>query len=541
MELKRTGNQTPVTRVGLNRLPSFIDRIEIQYFLKNVFPIKLYPAQMDVLRDWLTYDPETGDLWYVKMGLTIPRQNGKTLLILCFSIIMMIFFDRNILYTTYNAATYKKLLKMELIPLIDSSPKLREWFPERVGTKVIQKNADNREELICIDPVTHRKKGIMFFATRASKNARGGTLGLVIFDEAQHLTAEENAAFEPVASKVGTQAIFSGTAALLEESDVFTSPKAGSKTEFLELRKKWLKTKDEQVNWNEWGSGAFNRIDDIDIWYKMNPGLGYCLAEAAFRTSSLSEEEFNTERLGYWPSQMSDRAIDISRWKNLVIEKPVINSETKVALAVKFSAISSNQICLVAIAMKTKDMPTYVEVIEEINTEGVWINQLYEIIEEYRKSRSCVSIMVDGREHIGTLKDFLRQKGRWDSINNRREYGKILIAQADDISSSGPIFVNQINEENLSHTEQPLVDASIMDVRQREIRGQKGGYGFESMSKKTDPAYVEAMALAVLSLRKKIRMNVADIDNRAEGILGAAKGSTLASAGNRGKTLGSLR
>ena len=144
----------------------------------------LDPWQSDILDDWLGRTP-AGKWAAPTAGGSVPRQNGKSLLIQARSEAGMLLYNEQVVYTAHLQKTATETCE-EMRDFFEG-PKLRRHVAEI-------KTAIGREQIIL-------KSGARIkFLARTRNGGRGQHGDLLIFDEAQELDETQQASFLPAIS-----------------------------------------------------------------------------------------------------------------------------------------------------------------------------------------------------------------------------------------------------------------------------------------------------------------------------------------------------
>ena len=116
----------------------------------------------------------------------------------------------------------------------------------------------------------------MEFRTRTSLGGMGESFDVLIIDEAQEYTPEQETALKYVVTdSANPQTIYFGTPP--------TAISAG--TVFPKFRKNVLHGDSYSSGWAEWSIPEMvSNVDDVDLWYETNPSLGTVLKERTIRS-----------------------------------------------------------------------------------------------------------------------------------------------------------------------------------------------------------------------------------------------------------------
>lgn len=465
--------------------------------------LQLFPWQLFVLKVWLSVD--AGKFAYLACALTVARQNGKTRIIMARILLGCILFKENQLYTAQIKLTAGKVYR-EIRELIESNANLRKYFP---GAALGSDNP-NTMEIYAVDPKTGKRLGSCRFITRNSSSpARGDTISVTYFDEAQILNPKIYNSISPASlTNENGQEFFVGTASSVEEAATYGKQGsiASAGTFFMDMRNNIKSGRKSNACWLEWGVDRLTDMDDVDAILDSNPSVGFKMADGKSVTVRRiqnfqgSIEAFNTEHLGYWPSQAKDRAIDVTRWDELTVSRlPKIEGPVRTAVAIKTNSAGGLDICVAARTEET----TYLHLLPQISMADSWTDQVWLAIKDYVKSTSCKSIVIDGRDGQFEILEKLALKGHWNMAKGGKSQRKISLASPLDMSQATSTIITATIEKSISPIEQPVLRAAVEDAGKRSARGGGGAQGFNSMSGRVDVNCLEAAALALHATKKQ--------------------------------------
>lgn len=427
---------------------------------------KLYtdPWQNGVLNDWMGITEE--GVWSAPTcGLSVPRQNGKTL-DTCGRIASgMIMYSEWVIYTAHLQKTATETF-MELKGLIEST-KLKKYIKEI-------KCALGREQIIL------KNGGRVQFVARTRNGGRGLHGDCLIFDEAQELTPEQQASFLPaLAASQNPQTIYLGT----------PPDEHCAGTVFRNIRTKALSGESKGTAWTEFSVNEIGDISDRKRWAETNPALGRRIRVTTIESEfeQMDEDTFARERLGWWSPVENlniDYALDRESWKKCKSSKP--KPEGKTAYGVKFSPDGS-LVCLSGAVIDDMGIAR-ISVIEQKSTSmGVkwladWLNERY-------TQASCV--VIDGRNGVDVLIDKLRDT--WKYKNS------IIRCNTNNIIAAVSTLANEVSERTLTWYEyqEDLNDSATTSIK-RPI-GSGWGFGGENSTP------IEACSLALWGVRNSKR------------------------------------
>lgn len=447
------GSQEPSERIAPEYATS--DSMDAVKLLR-VGGTVLDPWQSDIMDDWLGRTP-SGKWAAPTAGGSVPRQNGKSLLVQGRAEVGMLMFNETVIYTAHLQKTATETFE-EMRDFFEH-PKLRRYVAEI-------KTALGREQIVL-------KSGARIkFLARTRNGGRGQHGDLLIFDEAQELDETAQGSFLPaISASLNPQTVYVGTP---------PGPDAVG-TVFRNLRQRALDGEAKRAAWFEFSVPEIGDVTDPKRWAATNPALGRRIQFSTIEgeAEQLDPDTFARERLGWWSpvaAENLDYAIDRRAWEACASneEKP----EGKTAYGVKFAADGS-AVCLCG-AVIPKEGPARVSVIE-MQPSGRGLVWLVDWLSARYDRASCV--VIDGRNGVDVLVE--RIKGVWRAKN------AVIRPGVKDVLAAVGLFTNAVNENTLAwYKPQEALNESAVTAVKRPIGG---GYGFGG----ENSLPVEACALAL--------------------------------------------
>ena len=460
---RRYGNQKPRIDIYNNGDIELADKtIE----LCEAYGIKLLSWQKAVLYRWMATD-EFGKWANPECGLSVPRQNGKTELIIVRIIGGMVFLGEALVYTAQSDNTVKEIKRRVMRFFYDAEEELRDMLTDEFNN-----------EPKSLDYVELRNRGRCVFRTRTRTNGLGSTNDTLINDEAQEETDAQQEALLPT--------LASGKSQNHQTIRAGTPPTAGSSgTVWTRTRNSVLNGKAENYCWQEWSVESITDVMDEEAWYYANPSLGYFLMITAVRNeaATMATDSFNKMRLGWYAGVESLRAISDDEWNPLAVPEVELPPNPNLVYAIKFAPDRSAVSLAVGIIMP--DARVHVEIIErrQMNAGISWLAMW--LIERWRK---CNKIIIDGAAGTQLLvEELVRSEPKISK--------KILTPNVKEAGAAYSSFHTAIQQRLLTHFNQPALNVSIKTVKRRDI-GRDGMFGYAAMNNDIQSDPTEAAAFA---------------------------------------------
>jgi len=447
------GCQEPTARIAPNYLKS--DGMKAAKLLR-VGGLTLDPWQIDILDDWLGMTA-SGRWASTTCGGSVPRQNGKTLLLQSRAAAGMLLYGEEVIYTAHLQKTATETFE-----------ELREFFEHPKIIKHVKevKTALGREQIIL-------KNGARIkFLARTRNGGRGQHGDLLIIDEAQEIDENAQASFLPaISASLNPQTIYTGTP---------PDPTAPGIV-FRGIRKKALDGETSRTSWFEFSVDDIGNVSERERWAACNPALGrrILLSTIESECEQMDPDTFARERLGWWSPVITheiEPAIDAEAW-NLcasMSQKP----EGKTAYAVKFAADGSEAVLCGAVI--PKEGPARISLIDR-KPAGYGTKWLADWLLPRYKSASCV--VIDGRNGVDVLIDRISDTWKYK--------GCIVKASANDMVAAVSVLMDGLSEKSFTWyaPQEDLRNSALSSVK-RPI-GKGWGFGGD------DSAPIEAAALAL--------------------------------------------
>lgn len=442
----RIGRQTPTTSVVLPYDTTWGDQA-----------IALYETTERTAQEWqklLIYDimaRTPDDLWtHSKFGYAVPRRNGKNEVV-AIRELWGLQNGENILHTAHRTTTSRSAWE-RLKQLLDDA-----------GIPHKDSGALGQEVIRCKET-----GGTIHFRTRTSKGGLGEGFDLMIIDEAQEYTEDQETSLKYVVSaSPDPQTIFCGTPPTTESTG----------TVFMHMRDTILMDGMEDTGWAEWSVDEIHKQTDVDAWYECNPSLGSILTERAVKAEiGPNELDFNIQRLGYWIRYNLKSAVSLAEWQELQCTTlPALRS--RIFVGIKYSKTDT---VAVSIAIRCEDGRILVEAIDcrPFRDGSDWIVVFLKRI-DYK------TVVIDGASGQQLLKEAMRDARLYNT----------LLPRVTEIIKANASFEERLAAKELCHMGQPSLVNSVTNCEKRQI-GSNGGFGYRSINEAYDIALMDSMILA---------------------------------------------
>lgn len=448
--MARLGNQVPTK----SRIIPF-ERTEsdtaIDYYRKSTRDV--YEWQEGILQPLMALNDE--GLWvHMKFGLAVPRQNGKNEIV-AIRELAGLYEGERILHTAHRTNTSKTAFE-RLMSILEASGLVN-------GEDFTSIKARGNESIELVDG------GKINFRTRTSTGGLGESYDLLVIDEAQEYTDDEESALKyTIAASMNPQTIYIGT-----------PPTAiSSGTVFTGLRKAALEDEIEDIGWAEWSVEKLSDVRDVDLWYLTNPSLGIRLTERTIRSEvGTDEEDFNIQRLGLWLQYNQKSEISLQEWEDLAVKR-MPQLKGKLFAGIKYGHDGTN--VALSIAVKTQTDKIFVESIDcrSVRDGNAWILA-------FLKHADIQEVVIDGASGQNILAEEMKD------INLK----KPILPTVKEIIVANSTFEQGLYQQTIQHKNQPSLRQVITNCEKRTI-GTSGGFGYRSQIEENDISLMESVILA---------------------------------------------
>lgn len=462
----RTGRQDPTITVTL---PYSKSRGQEAIELYNKTGRTMYPWQAKQLDALMAEDAE--GLWiHTKYGLAVPRRNGKNEVVVARELWGLVHGER-ILHTAHRATTghgaWERLGRLLHLA----------GYKEDEDYKTYK--ALGAEQVVWC-----HNEGVVNFRTRTAKGGIGEGYDLLVIDEAQEYTDDqESALIYVVTDSDNPQTILTGTPPTVHSAG----------TVFAKFRERTTGGGGNTAGWAEWSVPDQVDVYDREAWYETNPSLGYKLRERDILDEIRDDSiDFNIQRLGLWLKYNQQSAISQAAWDALKVETlPELTGSLFVGI--KYGHDGKN--VAMSIAVRTVDS-IFVEAIDcrPISAGTDWIVS-------FLQKADVANVVVDGANGQAILADAMRGVKLAPPVMP-------TVTEAVQAYASWDLAISQ---GAICHKSQPALTQAVSNCQKRPI-GNAGGFGYKALFEGVEIALMESAIFAYWScangkVKKKQRIS----------------------------------
>lgn len=420
--------------------------------LSASFGVKLDDWQDLILRSAM--GERADGTWAAKqVGISIPRQNGKSQLLVARALAgALLFGEKKIVISAHAQDTARETFQ-KFIEQFDNCPALA----ERVD-KVM--NALNREF------IRFTNGAVVQFKARTVSGSRGFSSDCLLLDEAQILGMPAWVSINSTMSaRSNPQVWLLGTPPTPEDNgEVFTS-----------VRESALGGKSTALAWLEWAADPKDDPSLPETRAKANPAwltrINHEVVQGEFET--YPPARFALDRLGIWRSDRIERVIAADVWNARKTTTPPTVAPAAFSVDMSHDRVVSIGVCVLG------DVP-HVEVaaLDRVtDTLGAveWL-----VARAGRKIPVVVDSMSPAASMIPALK---------------AAKVRVIVTNANDMAKACGGFFDAVTEGRLTHFNQEHLNAALAGATRRDIGGA-GGWGWDRRSPDINISPLVAVTIA---------------------------------------------
>lgn len=340
--------------------------------------------------------------------LIVPRQNGKSEILIEIILYRIFVLDETVLYTAHEWKSAKPVAE-RLIHVIESRP----WLLRRVKKKT---NSQGEATVILRAPYDPKrpnlnskgepKVGQVIFRTRSPRAGRGlDEVDTLIYDEAFDTSDEDVASLAPTQNAARDPQVIYASSAVDKES-----PTHNNGVQLSSQRQLALSGTEPSMFLAEWCAPSGVSRDDPETWRLANPAYGVLLNDRKIKNlmvnmnSPRGQKNFDVEALGwgdwYTFGQLVEdeiTVIDLDHWATLA--NPAATRAGASCLAVDASNDHQDRTWSVAVAVRTEE-----GVHGQLGYHGpATVKQMVDFLVAATKSNQPVAVVIDPRSAAEVL------------------------------------------------------------------------------------------------------------------------------------------
>ena len=459
---KRLGNQYPTQSVKIPYTVTY-GKEAIALYEKGKY--KAMEWQKNILDDLLAVNDD-GLYTHTKFGYALPRRNGKNEIVLIRELYALMKGEQ-VLHTAHRVTTGTSAWE-RLVRQLESS-----GYVQDEDFIILRAKGNEKVEFLSTG-------GRVQFRTRTTTGGLGEGFDLLVIDEAQEYTEDQQSALlYIVSSSENPQTLFCGTPPTMVSSG----------TVFTQLRNQALEGNSKNTAWLEWSVDKETNPYDVEAWYRTNPSLGTVFTERIIEDEIRADElDFNIQRLGYWVTYNQKSAITANDWNKLKVNStPYFTGG--IYAGIKYGKDGKN--VSLSIALRTLSNRIFVETIDcqPIRNGNQWIIN-------WLLSMDIEKVVVDGAGFQSILRDEMKDFRLKEPI----------LPTVKDIIIANSKFEQAVFGKEIFHNDQPSLTEVVTNCEKRAI-GTQGGFGYKSQYEDKDISLMDSIILAyyICSEQKQVK------------------------------------
>ena len=426
------------------------------------------PWQEYVLKSWLRTNED--DRWVSgRVGLAIPRQQGKNAVLEIVQLYMLTVLGLRILATAHEVKTARKAF-LRLASFFENDRQ----YPELAEMVQSIRKANGQEAIVL------NNGGTIEFIARSKNSGRGFTVDVLMCDEAQEFPEDAQAALLPTIS-----AAPSG-----DPIQIMTGTPPGPKDNgevFSRMHSIAHEQIDPRLAWCEWAAVGEVDTSERELWERINPALGRRLVMGTLEDefNSMSRELFARERLGMWASESQLSVIPASDWRSCLVDEAPAGQITAIGLDMN----PERTALVVAVSVKT-DTGTHIELVRD-DEPGSTVELVSWIA---RRAGRRVPVVMDAYSPARSLEPSLKQA----------RVKTFALSGNELMQACGGFYDAVTVDSSVTHIGQEQLDSSLAGVRRQRI-GDAGGWKWSRKALDSNLTPIMAVTCAWFGAEKFVR------------------------------------
>lgn len=412
------------------------------------------PWQRYVLDVALELDPDTGLFAHREVGLSVPRQQGKTQQILAVMVHRIMAWERqNVTYAAQNRMMAKKRWEDEFLATLDGSSLLGKYRPRKTtGNEAI---------------IWGSTRSLLGITSNTEKAGHGPPLDLGIIDEA--FAAEDDRleqAFSPAMLTKPMAQLWWASAGGTEKSVWLNKKRAAGRALIEEL---WEGGPRPTAAYFEWFAPDEMPRDDPATWAATLPALGHTVTEAVIRSEleKLDPGEFDRAYLNRTrkAAPPSDPNVPKQHWPALADERSRPGGELALAVEVSQDRTTST----IAMAGLRSDGHVHLEIIDRragtdwVVPAVVRLRQLHDPV--------AVAISASGSPSSSLIDDLVAAGVRAPEGDEKEHPlpGHLVVMRTGDMVEASGQMADAMTQGTVRHIDQAPLTAAVNGAMTRPV------------------------------------------------------------------------
>ena len=423
----------------------------------------------------------TDGRWASKfVGVSAPRQNGKSQLIVARALAGVLLFDEKmVIISAHETDTAREVWK-RLVDVVEANPSLE-------GRVTGRMDAINRE-FMSFGKGSERQT--IKLKARRSSGARGFSADCLLLDEAQILGKLAWGSIVPTMSAMPNPQLWLFGTPPTDTDDPFAFNRVRESAKSHKARHAWV----------EWAADPDDDFDDPETWAKANPAFGVRIsAEAcADDRAAMDDDQFALERLGMWQRVLTRSVIPGPSWA----EQEDANSLPADRFALGVEVGPDLAWASVALSGQRPDDDWHVELDDDQHTRGRGVTWLEPSVRNLvEKNPQLRAVVADIAGPIAPLLE-VTGKGEHKRYWLKRDDGEkptveVTPLKVAELGAGCSLVLSGIVTGGLWHIGQPQLTAAALAAGKRAL-GDTGMWVWSRKAAESDITPIQAATYALI-------------------------------------------
>lgn len=415
--------------------------------------------------------------WAARLvGLSTPRQNGKSQLIVARALAGALLLDEKMIIVSAHQTDTAREVFQRMLDVIDENPS-------------VARRVDSVMKAIGREYIKFKGGSTIRVKARSVSGSRGFSADCLLLDEAQILgSAAWSSILPTMSARDNPQAWLLGTPPTpTDDGEVFAR-----------LRQSGVDGKDARLSYLEWSAEEGDDLDDPAVWAAANPAFGSRISAEAIEAerSAMTDDQFAMERLGMWTPVNSSNVIPGPTWA----EQGVGHSLAVDRFALGVECGPDLAWASVAFAGSRTDGDWHLELDEDQHTKGRGTAWLVPHLEYLLANNSQIRAVV--ADVGGPVAAMLEQRAnyRWYFKGSNIEVTPVKVSE---LGVGCAQVLDGIVSGWLHHIDQPQLNAAALSAGKRPL-GDTGMWVWSRKMAESDITPIQAGTLALIGAQNAI-------------------------------------